>query len=66
MIVTEDGVEVVLGQRVYNYYDRKAGVIASYPDSHGWFDFQHDDGTRAYLNGQRICTIDYAIRKDWL
>jgi len=64
-IYTEDGVFLDIGERAYNYYDRKAGVIGA-QDAGAWFDFVHDDGTRAYLNGGRICSIAFAIRKGWL
>jgi len=25
-----------------------------------WFDFKHDNGSTSILNGQRICTIEFA------
>jgi hypothetical protein len=65
MIRTEDGVEVAMGDRVYNYYDRKPGVITSHAHD-GWFDVKHDDGTFALLDGSRICSIAFAERKGWL
>jgi hypothetical protein len=66
MIRTEDGVEVAPGDRAYNYYDRKAGRIDWVSSENGWFDFFHDDGTSAYLNGERICSLAFAQRKGWL
>lgn len=66
-IRTEDGVDLHPGDRAYNYYDMKPGRIRGegrirhLPDD--WFDFDHDDGTHALLNGQRICTIEYARRR---
>lgn len=66
VITTVDGVEVRSGDRVFNYYDRKAGTIEHQPDSSGWFDVKHDDGTRAYLNGERICSLAFAARKGWV
>jgi hypothetical protein len=65
-IVTEDGVVVKEGQMVYNYYEMKPGVIipgsiCMAPDP--WFDVQHEDGTTSLLNGQRICTIEFAKRR---
>lgn len=65
-ITTEDGVVVHEGDRVYNYYDMKPGVIVPNsitmaPDA--WFDVQHDDGTRTLLNGARICSIEYARKR---
>lgn len=66
-ITTEDRVQVLPGARVFNYYDRKAGFIAAVgADSAGWFDVIQDDGTRAYLNGERICSIEFAVRKGWV
>lgn len=64
-IITEDGVEVIPGDRVFNYYDRKWGWIVEAPDSAGWFDVKHDDGTTGYLNGERICSLAFATRKGW-
>ena len=59
---TEDGVKVREGDRAYNYYDMKPGKIGrsagNLPDP--WFDFIHDDGTIALLNGQRICSLKFA------
>ena len=68
MFKTEDGVRVSYGDRVYNYYDMKAGVIVEgsmtmAPDP--WFDVKHDDGSIAVLNGPRICSIEWAKRKGW-
>ena len=66
-VVTEDGVDLLPGDRAYDYYSRKAGHIdEAGPDAQGWFDFNHDGGTRAYLDGSRICSIQYAIRKGWV
>jgi hypothetical protein len=63
--VTEDGVTLKEGDRAYNYYDMKPGKIGKFsgnvPDP--WFDFDHDDGTRALLNGQRICSVEFAKRR---
>jgi hypothetical protein len=65
-IVTEDGRTLTPGDRAYNYYDRKWGYI--HPDEiepDGWFYFVHDDGTSALLNGERICSADYATARGW-
>jgi hypothetical protein len=69
-IVTEDGVELKHGDRAYDYYSMKPGTIGKIDavldgDSNDrnqmpWFDFNHDDGTRTTLNGQRICSVEYA------
>lgn len=60
--ITEDGVEVAEGDRVYNYYDMKPGVIGRPSGStDGWFHFKPDNGGQyTILNGARICTIEYA------
>lgn len=62
---TGDGVLVQEGDRAYNYYDMKPGKVGRHagnlPDP--WFDFEHDDGTITVLNGQRICSMEYAKRR---
>lgn len=63
-VTTEDGVTLHFGDRAYDYYTMKPGVIGEgtlAPDI--WFDFHHDDGTRCLLNGQRICSVEYAKRR---
>lgn len=64
---TEDGAKVKVGDRVYNYYDMKPCTIVkdagNFPDP--WFDVQDDSGRIQVLNGQRICTIEYAKKKGW-
>jgi len=68
-IRTEDGVIVHAGDRVYNYYDMEPGHIES--GSHSlminggdiWFDFKADNGRVSILNGQRICSIEFAKRR---
>jgi hypothetical protein len=65
-IRTEDGAALNEGDRAYNYYDMKPGTIrANSLDSAGWFDFDHDDGSSAYLDGSRICSTAFATRKGW-
>jgi hypothetical protein len=65
VFTTEDGVQVGVGDTVYNYYEMKKGVIeryaGGYPDP--WFDVRHEDGTSSVLNGQRICSIEYARKR---
>lgn len=56
-IVTEDGVTVRKGDRVFNYYDGWWGTLGAI-DSEGWADVHGANGKRAYLNGQRIATYD--------
>ncbi|MEU0214059.1 hypothetical protein ABZ281_02685 [Streptomyces sp. NPDC006265] len=67
---THDGVEITSGLRVFNYYDRKWGVIspAQFERTgdlapggkhfNGWYDVQHEDGSKALLNGHRMATYD--------
>jgi len=55
-IWTADNQSRQVGDRVYNYYDCKWGVIVEEPDNEGWFDVKHDDGTTKCLNGERICS----------
>ena len=59
-IKTADRRNVHEGDRVYNYYDCKWGVIGkidSYAQSGvHWFDFVADDGSRSTLDGSRIST----------
>ncbi len=83
-IITEDNVLVQEGDRAFNYYDHKPGVIgpidpwpqpdtrsqdSSTPQSEWtnyWFKFLHDDGSSAYLDGSRICSIQFAQKKGWI
>jgi hypothetical protein len=53
VIRTADGEMVGLGSRVFDYYDGHWGVIADISD--GWFDHIRDEGSRGYLNGERVC-----------
>jgi hypothetical protein len=78
-IRTEDGVEIGIGESAYDYYSMKPGKIVEFDsyqeredayygrDMQGslkpWFTFEHTDGTRQYLNGQRICSVEYAKMK---
>lgn len=78
-IRTEDGVELGEGDHAYDYYSMKPGRILKFDQDvertdayHGplmqgsltpWFIFQHDEGTRQYLNGQRICSDEGAKRQ---
>jgi hypothetical protein len=65
-ITTEDGVELQEGDRAYDYYSMRPGVIDTAPDDQGWFRFLHDDGGRVLLNGQRICSEAFARGKGWI
>lgn len=57
-ILTEDAQYVYKGDRIYNYYDCKWGIILEEPDDQGWFRALHEDGTSAILDGSRISTYD--------
>jgi len=61
---TEDGVELHTGDVAYDYYSMKPGRIGrAISGQEGWFDFEHDDGTVTMLNGQRICSMAYAVKR---
>lgn len=60
---TEDGVVLTEGERAYDYYSMKPGYIGEASHSDGWFTFHHDDGTQCLLNGQRICSVEFAKRR---
>lgn len=64
-VTSEDGVLLLPGNRAFNYYDRKPGKITMV-DADGWFDFEHDDGTVAYLNGERVCSEGFARARGWM
>ncbi len=57
-LTTEDNrTPIVPGLRLFNYYDCKWGIVGERIDPDGWFDFIHEDGTRALLNGVRVSTV---------
>jgi hypothetical protein len=71
----------LVGTRVFNYYDRKAGIIeetARYSqaptmpvhDLDGgaawWVRVRHDDGSSALLDQSRMCSIEYARTRGWV
>jgi hypothetical protein len=60
--VTEDGVDVREGDRVYNYYDMVPGTIGRPAFDLEWFEFHPDEPgvSGGILNGQRICTMAFA------
>ena len=64
-IKTEDGVRLSSGDRAFNYYDHKPGRVG-HVDTDGWFDFDHEDGTRALLDGSRICSVEFAAARGWM
>lgn len=68
---TEDGVVLKEGDRAYNYYDMVPGKIgrhiAAFSDG-DWFEFERDEGVGGgtdILNGQRICSEEYAWKRDF-
>jgi hypothetical protein len=57
-LTTEDNrTPITPGQRLFNYYDCKWGTVGAI-GTDGWFDFTHEDGTRATLNGVRVSTVN--------
>ena len=62
---TEDGEQVATGELVFNYYDRKLGTIGD-DAGDGWFDHVDDEGRRTMLNGERICTVAFAVARGWI
>ena len=65
-IVTANRVTLQEGDHAYNYYDRKSGTIQNDLDDQGWFTFRHWDGTKSLLDGERICTLEFAAAKGWI
>lgn len=74
LIKTEDGQFLMVGDRAYNYYDQQPGIIdlihtvynnGENPNKDIWFDFQHNDGSKTLLNGQRICSMKFAQQRDF-
>lgn len=71
-----DGTDVPheVGQPIFNYYDMEAGVITALatrpqpdtsgqlPDGIAWW----VDTTAGYLDGSRMCSIEFARRKGWV
>jgi hypothetical protein len=73
--------EVGLDEPCYDYYCMKPGRIIEFDKDQPredryfgsmmqgsikpWFTFEHTDGTRQYLNGQRICSLAYAKRNKY-
>lgn len=68
-----------VGVRIFNYYDRKPGLIERVatrpqPDTSGmlpdgvawWVDVRHDDGSACSLDGSRMCSIDTARSRGWV
>lgn len=52
----DDRTPIAEGDRLFNYYDGKWGVVGDIDSRDGWFDFHHDDGTTTTLNGVRVST----------
>lgn len=52
-IITSDGVTVFEGDRVFDYYVGRWGVVGKIGVD-GWFDHHRDDGSNGFLNGERV------------
>lgn len=65
-IRSDDGGEFKVGDRAFNYYDMEVGTIGEIDSRDNWFDFHQDNGRVVSLNGERICTIEFATRKGWV
>ena len=67
--LAECGTTLHEGDRAYDYYSMKPGRIGKQAGSSGewakWFDFIHDDGTITTLNGERICSLAFAARREF-
>lgn len=61
---TADGKVAGKGSELFNYYDLKWGHVVDDPDDEGWFTFEHQDGTRATLNGERVAAAEPAWFKN--
>lgn len=59
----ECGAIATAGDRVYNYYDMRPGVIEDEAGWDGWFRFRNDDGTTSILDGSRCCSLAFASRR---
>lgn len=54
-IRTEDGQTVKEGERVFDFYNGRWGVIVpGSVDAEGWFTLEADTGQRTSLNGERV------------
>lgn len=61
-----DGAEVGVGSTCFDYYSMKRGRFAAPLDEQGWGWFEHDDGTRDLLDGERVCSLAHAQKMGWL
>lgn len=57
---TEDGQQVEVGDKAYDYYSMFPGTIEK-DAGDGWFEFRHTNGRVVLLNGQRICSTKLAV-----
>jgi len=63
-----------IGQPIFNYYDMEAGTITALatrpqpdtsgqlPDGIAWW----VDTTAGFLDGSRMCSVEFARRKGWV
>lgn len=56
----DDRTPIILGMRLYNYYDGVWGTVTKMPGEYdrGWFEFTDDAGKRTSLNGVRVSTTN--------
>lgn len=59
-VIMADGERAFVGDGIFNYYDRKSGIIR-HIGSDGWC-----DTTAGWLNGERMCSPQFARKKGWL
>lgn len=62
---TDDGRIVSTGDEVFSHYTMSQGVIGD-DMGQGWFRFVSPETGRDMLDGQRICSLDYARRMGWV
>lgn len=65
-VVLADGVLARDGDRVFSHYSMRQGTLKVSFGFDGWHDLIYDDGTRDYLNGERMCGLAHARRMGWL
>lgn len=69
-ITLEDGTVANEGDTVWNYYDMVPAYIISI-GSDGWcdtecYDAEKDLTTHPMLDGSRMCSMEFAIKKGWV
>ena len=53
------GATITTGTRVFDFYDGHWGTVGDFDqwNGDGWFDHHRDNGTRGYLNGERVAVV---------